>query len=86
LLIALYIYLLTVIGKTFQIGIGSGQKNFCQFLEVPFVARVYVVLLAFGEPIDEKSPPALAKQDDRPMAAGLAFVRPRDPLLDDPPP
>jgi hypothetical protein len=75
LVIALYLHILAAIDKGFQLGIGDGQNDFRQLLEIPFIALVYVVLFTFGEPIDEKRQRSLAEKDDRPIPAGLAFIR-----------
>jgi hypothetical protein len=83
LFIALYLHKFATFNELFQVFLRCGQERSGQLFEIPFVAFVDVRLFALGEAVDEKRPHAPAEQDDRTISAGLSFVRPGDPLLDD---
>lgn len=53
---AFNLHIFAFIDKTLQLSSGRRKQDCGQFLEVALIAFVYVVLLAFGEPVDEKGP------------------------------
>ena len=68
--------------KIVQLRIGHGKQDSCRVFEVPFVALVYVALIAISKPMDEKRSVATAENDNRSKSIGLAFTRAGYPLFD----
>jgi hypothetical protein len=60
---------------------GGGKQSFRQIPEVPDIRILNVLTCIFRKSIDKNCPYRAPKQDDRPVAAGLALAGPGDSLL-----
>jgi hypothetical protein len=69
LVIALDLLISGVRDKRQQILVRGIQKNLGQFLEIPFIALVHIILFAFGETADKKRPFPLAEQNNGSVTA-----------------